>query len=91
MATISQALNTMFQPTKLVFILQVTGGEAYVERRGTSTAAWAPLVVGSAGSTLSGVQNRYVVDGSVTIDNPVLGAQYRVIALSGSPVIQVDE
>lgn len=91
MATISQALNTMFQPTKTVFILQVTGGEVVVERRGTSTAAWAPLVMGPAGVGSSGLQNRYIVDGAVTVDNPVAGAQYQIVAVSGNPVVQVDE
>lgn len=40
MATISQALNTMFQPTKLVFILQVTGGDAYVGARTGAMEFW---------------------------------------------------
>jgi len=48
--TNSSTFNTAFVPTQGEFTIDVTGGQAQLERRGTSSAAWAHLAILAAGS-----------------------------------------
>lgn len=78
MTTLVSALNTVFTPGTGNFNVQATGGNAQLERRNTSGAAWAvvgPVIAGYA----------YVVDNSVG------STDYRLTPLSGTPVVQADQ
>ena len=78
MATLSTALNTPFTPASGTFGLQVTGGAIRLEKRGTSGAAWAKVA-------------EIYAENAALIDNPIAGADYRMIAIAGSPVVQADQ
>lgn len=83
MPTIATALNTPFGPQRTEFIVQVTGGKCRLERRNTSGAAWAPIM--REDDTV------WKLSGAHVVPNPVSGAQYQLIAIEGTPVIQADE
>jgi hypothetical protein len=92
MATISTSLNTAFTPGAGDFIVQVTGGAVQLQRRNTSGAAWAnvpsPLNYTMLGTSTASPLN----DSSAwTVANPVAGAQYRAVAVTGTPVFQADQ
>jgi hypothetical protein len=79
MTTLVSAVETVFTPTATTFIAQVSGGQAYLERRNTSGSAWAQL------------RGAPITDESVIVDNPVIGASYRFRAVNGSPTVQAEE
>lgn len=78
MATLTSALNTVFTPSTGTFNVQASGGNAQLERRNTSGAAWC-----AAGIMISG--QAYVVDNSVS------ATEYRFVALTGTPTVQADQ
>ena len=78
MTTLTTALNTTFTPAAGAFIVQCTGGNAQLERRGSSSASWA--IVGVVANGLAS-----------NIDNPVAAADYRFTGLSGTPSVQADQ
>jgi hypothetical protein len=78
MATIATALLTPFTPGIGSFIAQATAGEARLDRRNTSGAAWTAVGYLSFGT-------------SAIVDNPIAGAQYQFVTTQGSPVVQADQ
>jgi hypothetical protein len=78
MATIASAVNTAFVPGVGDFVVQCSTGIAELQRRGTNAAPW--VTVG-------------VISGSMApiVSNPVAGAEYRFLAVSGTPVVQADQ
>lgn len=78
MPTLTSSLNTVFTPAAGTFIVQCTGGIVQLERRGTSSAAWAIL-----GPLKSGEANN--------VDNPTALADYRFTGIAGTPVVQADQ
>lgn len=78
MATISSALDTPFTPAAGDFIVQCSAGVAALER---SNDADAPFVyVG----TITG-------NDAPIVSNPVAGARYQFVAISGTPTVQADQ
>ena len=78
MTTLVSAVATNFTPSVGTFSVQCTGGDARLDRRQTSGAAWA-----TAG---------YIYNGqSFVVDNPVGGADYRFTTMAGTPVVQADQ
>lgn len=80
MATItnSTSLNTLFSPSAGDFTVQVTGGTAMLQARGTSGAAWSNVGL-------------ITDDGFKIVSNPIAGVGYKFVSASGSPVVQADQ
>lgn len=78
MATLTSSLNTEFTPSAGDFIVQCSSGVAELQRRGASGAPWV-----SAG-VISG-------NNAPIVSNPVAGAQYKFVAVAGTPVVQADQ
>lgn len=77
MTTLVSALNTEFTPSVGVFNVQVTGGEAVLERKNTSGAAWATVDI--------------LEDCAAECANSVAGAVYRFRQISGTVAVQADQ
>lgn len=77
MALLTAALATEFTPAVGDFNVQVTGGEAVLERKNSAGAAWAPVDV--------------IEDRALVCANSVAGAVYRFRQLSGTCAVQADQ
>lgn len=77
MATLTAALATEFTPAVGDFNVQVTGGEAVLERKNSTGAAWAE--VGK------------IANAALICENPIAGAVYRFRQLSGTCTVQADQ
>lgn len=78
MATIASALNTVFTPAAVDFVVQVSSGVVALQRRGTSGAAWVNVGLITANE-------------APIVSNPVAGVQYQFVPVSGSPSVQADQ
>ena len=77
MATLVSALDTEFTPAAGDFIVQATGGQALLQRKNSSGAAFAPVgTIDKAG---------------VIVSNPIAGAVYKLTATIGTPTVQADQ
>jgi hypothetical protein len=78
MATIASALDTVFTPAASDFTVQSLGGHMVLRRRSTSSAPWVDMgeIYGS---------------GVLIVANPVAGAQFMLVAVSGTPTAQADQ
>lgn len=77
MATLTSALDTTFTPAVGDFAVQVTGGMAILEGRGTSGAAWAEVA--------------RIRNGKGIATCTVSGEQYRFRAVDSTAVVQADQ
>ncbi len=78
MATLIDVVTTVFTPAAGDFIVQVTGGVATLERRNTSGAAWSRV------GEITGNE-------AMSVANPVAGAEFRFVTLSGTPAVRADQ
>ena len=77
MATLTTALDTIFNPAIGTVYIQVNGGKAVLERRNTSGAVFAPVGI---------------VSGAMDFDHRVAGAAYKFTTPSnGSVTVQADQ
>lgn len=78
MAVIASAVNTPFTPAATPFYVQVTGGTAILQARGSASEAWTAILqsIGAPGV------------GAAILQNPVTGVQYQFITVSGTPVVR---
>jgi len=80
----SDVLGTAFTPATGVFVVQVTGGQAVLERRNTTGSAWARLQPVLSETSGAGA--------SFNVDNPIAGVDYRFVAMNGTtPVVRADQ
>lgn len=76
--TNSDQLGVAFTPASASdFIVQVSGGEVILQRRNTSTASFVNAV--------------NLANQAYIISNPVAGADYMWVKVSGSPVCRADQ
>ncbi len=74
MATIASAVNTPFTPASGEFIVQCSSGVAALQRRADSGSPWTNV------GSITG-------NDAPIVSNPVVGAQYQFVAISGAPVV----
>ena len=80
----SDVLGTAFIPAAGSFIVQVSGGEAVLDRRNTTSAAWSRLQ--------PVLDNNSTRGGTFVIENPIEGAEYRFMPLNGTtPIVRADQ
>lgn len=78
MTQICSAVDTEFTPSATPFIVQVTGGTAALYRKNASGAAYAQVAI------IGGNE-------SPIVDNPVSGAVYKFVTVSGTPTVSADQ
>ena len=82
MATLVTALGTAFTPTATSFIVEVSGqGHVHLQRRASASDPW----TGVRGNPICGGE-------AVNVDNPYIGAVYRLMSIDGgSPTVKAIE
>jgi hypothetical protein len=78
MAQIASAVNTAFTPAVGDFIIQCSGGAVGLQRRNAAAAEWVDVGQISSGE-------------APIVSNPIAGADYRFIAIVGTPVVRADQ
>lgn len=78
MALIASAVATAFTPAAGDFIVQVTGGVAGLQRRADTAAEWTEVGI-------------LTPNDAPIVANPVAGAEYQFVTVSGTPVVRADQ
>ena len=77
MASLVSAVDTEFTPAAGDFIASVVGGTAALVRKNSSGTAFAEV--------------GRISNAGVIVSNPIAGAVYKFVSVSGSPTVQSDQ
>ncbi len=85
MTTLATAVDVEFTPSKESFSVQVSGGTVLLYKKQTAGAAW----VETRGGAIGRVNSNLGLGVGVVNDN--IGAVYKLVTHTGTPVVQADE